>query len=76
MSESEHLSYLEWQALVVLYRNRERESSPMRYVGLQATINALIKREPPLAHWVGKSSDHQVHITQDGVALCEMKADD
>lgn len=73
-AESIHLGYLEWQALVVLYRNRDRASSPVRYVGLDATIKALIKHHPPLAVWVGKPSDHQVHITTEGIALYEAGA--
>ena len=72
--ESIHLGYLEWQALVVLYRNRDRESSPVRYVGLEATIKTLIKHHPPLVAWVGKPSDHQVHITTEGIALYEAGA--
>lgn len=71
MSESADISYLEWQALIILYRNRERKSSPARYVGLDATITSLLKRQPPLAEWVGKQVDHQVHITSAGIALCE-----
>lgn len=71
MTESTQLGYLEWQALVVLYRNRDRVSSPVRYVGLDATIKSLIKHHPPLAAWVGKPSNNQVHITTEGVALCE-----
>ena len=71
MSESANINYLEWQALVILYRNRERKSSPVRYVGLDATILGLIKHHPPLAEWVGKPADHQVHITSAGIALCE-----
>ncbi|MBI1256238.1 MAG: hypothetical protein GC204_02095 [Chloroflexi bacterium] len=71
MTESTHIDYLEWQALVVLYRNRERTSSPVKYVGLQATVTRLIKHQPPLATWVGKSSDNQVHITPEGISLYE-----
>jgi hypothetical protein len=71
MSESTSLGFLEWQALVVLYRYRDKESSPVRYVGLDATIKSLIKRHPPLAAWVGKPSANQIHITIDGIALCE-----
>ena len=76
MADSARLNYLEWQALVVLYRNRQRESSPLRYVGLEATIHGLIKHQPPLAQWVGKSSQQQVHITDEGVALYETGTDD
>lgn len=71
MSESADISYLEWQALVILYRNRDRKSSPARYVGLDATIMSLLKHHPPLAAWIGKPVDHQVHITGAGIALCE-----
>src|SRR5215211_8013363 len=71
MSERADINYLQWQALVILYRNRERKSSPVRYVGLDATILGLIKHHPPLAAWVGKPADHQVHITSAGIARCE-----
>ncbi len=71
MSESTHLDYLEWQALVILYRNKERTSSPTRYVGLPATVTRLIKRQPPLAEWVGKPSENQIHITPAGISLYE-----
>ncbi len=72
MPEKIHLEYLEWQALVVLYRYREKASSPLRYVGLDHTLTALIKHQPPLAKWVGKPADKQVHITEEGVALYEL----
>ena len=68
------IDYLEWQALVVLYRNRERTSSPLKYVGLKATIAKLIKHQPPLAAWVGKPSENQVHITTEGISLYETGA--
>ncbi|MFN8380246.1 MAG: hypothetical protein U0452_16425 [Anaerolineae bacterium] len=71
MSESADMSYLEWQALVILYQNRERASSPVRYVGLDSTIKRLIDHRPPLAMWVGKPSQNQVHITNAGIALWE-----
>jgi hypothetical protein len=71
MPEKIHLDYLEWQALVVLYRYREKASSPVRYVGLANTLTALIKHQPPLAKWIGKPSEKQVHITDEGVALYE-----
>lgn len=71
MHESADISYLEWQALVILYRNRERKSSPVRYVGLDATITRLIKHHPPLAEWVGKPAENQVHITTAGIEVCE-----
>ncbi len=74
MVEKTALDYLQWQALVVLYRNRDRVSSPMRYVGLQHTVNGLIKHQPPLVEWVGKPSEHQVHITAQGIALYESGA--
>jgi hypothetical protein len=65
------LSYLEWQALSLLYRYRDRSSSPVRYVGLPATISALAHRHPPLAQWVGKASENQIHITDEGIAYYE-----
>ena len=71
MTQSTNIDYLEWQALVVLYRNRERTSSPLKYVGLKATIAKLIKHQPPLAAWVGKPSENQVHITTEGISLYE-----
>ena len=74
MPESQDINYLEWQALVILYRNRERKSSPGRYVGLNSTITQLIHHHPPLAEWVGKSSDNQVHITSAGISLYETGA--
>ena len=74
MAESAALDYLEWQALVILYRNKERTSSPLRYVGLKNAITGLIKHQPPLAAWVGKPSENMVHITTDGIALYETGA--
>jgi hypothetical protein len=71
MSETEtvYLQHLEWQALLVLYRHRDRESSPLRHVGFKTTIGALVRHQPPLAEWVGKPVDNQVHITEAGIAL-------
>jgi len=74
MTQNANINYLEWQALVVLYRNRERASSPLRYVGLKDTITKLIKHHPPLAAWVGKPSENQVHITIEGISLYETGA--
>ena len=71
MDKSANINYLEWQALVILYRNRERISSPTRYVGSDATIISLVKHHPPLAEWVGKKADQQVHITNAGIARYE-----
>jgi hypothetical protein len=71
MAEKAALDYLQWQALVILYRNRERASSPVRYVGLATTVTNLIKHHPPLAQWVGSPSNNQVHITPAGIALYE-----
>ena len=71
MADKASLDYLEWQALIVLYRNRDRVSSPLRYVGLKETIVSLIKHQPPLAAWVGKPSESQVHITLEGIAFYE-----
>jgi hypothetical protein len=65
------LNYSEWQALAVLYKHRDRVSSPLRYVGLKPAIVALTKHDPPLAQWVGKASKEQVHITIEGVAYYE-----
>ena len=72
MTEKVHLDYLEWQALIILYRNKDRVSSPQRYVGLPNTITALIKHQPPLAQWVGKPSAKQVHITDAGISFYEV----
>ncbi len=69
MSETVYLQHLEWQALLVLYRHKDKVSSPLRYVGFKNTIVALMRHQPPLAEWVGKPSDNQVHITEAGVAL-------
>ena len=69
MSETIYLQHLEWQALLVLYRHKDKVSSPLRYVGFKTTISALMKHHPPLAEWVGKPSDTQVHITEAGIAL-------
>jgi len=69
MSEAVYLQHLEWQALLVLYRQKDRESSPLRHVGYKTTIASLVRHHPPLATWVGKPSDNQVHITEAGIAL-------
>jgi len=61
------LAHLEWQALLVLYRHREKASVPLRYVGFKTTVSALIRHEPPLAQWVGKPTDNQVQITEAGL---------
>ena len=74
MAEDVHLDYLEWQALLILYRHRDRLSSPVRYVGLDATISGLIKHHPPLVQWVGKPSEKQVHITSEGISLYEVNS--
>lgn len=71
MSEIVYLQHLEWQALLVLYRQKDKESSPLRYVGFKTTISALMRHNPPLAEWVGKPVDNQVHITEAGIALYE-----
>lgn len=70
------LTYLEHVALNLLYQYRDRVSSPVRYVALPATIDALIRHQPPLAQWVGKRSDNQVHITPAGIAFCEAGYED
>ena len=72
MSEAVYLQYLEWQALLVLYRHRERVSSPLRFVGFKTTVASLIRHQPPLAEWVGKPADNQVHITDAGIALYQV----
>ena len=69
MTEAVYLPHLEWQALLVLYRHKDRVSSPLRLVGFKTTISALTRHNPPLAEWVGKPSDEQVHITADGLVL-------
>jgi len=69
MSEAIYLQNLEWQALLVLYRHRERASSPLRFVGFKTTVSSLVRHQPPLAEWVGKPTDNQVHITDAGLAL-------
>lgn len=71
MSENIRLGHLEWQALLVLYRHRERESSPMRFVGFKAALLGLMRHQPPLAQWVGKPADTQVHITEAGISFYE-----
>ncbi len=72
MTEITYLPYLEWQALLVLYRHRDRESSPLRHVGFKTNVSALVRHEPPLAEWIGKPTDNQVHITEAGIALYKM----
>jgi hypothetical protein len=74
MDEPERLAYLEWLALANLYKHRDRKSSPVRYVGLEATIAGLINHRPPLAEWIGKSSENQVHITAEGILRYEFEA--
>jgi hypothetical protein len=69
MSEYIRLGHLEWQALLVLYRHRERESSPLRLVGFKAALMGLIRHQPPLAQWIGKPADQQVHITEAGIVF-------
>lgn len=69
MSETVYLQHLEWQALLVLFRQKDQESSPLRAVGFRTTITALVRHHPPLAAWVGKPADNQVHITEAGIAL-------
>lgn len=71
METINRLTYLEWIALRVLYQHRDRPSSPLRYVGLPATVSALIQHQPPLAEWIGKPADQQIHITAAGIATCE-----
>jgi hypothetical protein len=65
------LAYLEWMALSILYKYRDNASSPLKYVGLEATVDALMHHQPPLAQWVGKAAQHQVHITAEGIAHYE-----
>lgn len=70
-NQSKPLGYLEWVALVTLYQQRHRVSSPVRYVGLPTTVKSLIEHQPPLAEWIGNHSNNQVHITPEGVATYE-----
>lgn len=72
MPDVVRLEHLEWQAMLVLYRHRDRESSPLRFVGFKTTVSALIRHQPPLAQWVGKPSDNQVHITDEGIAFYKL----
>lgn len=65
------LNYLQWVALMTLYRLRERPSSPVQYVGGDATVKALIAHHPPFVQWIGHPNDLQVHITIEGIAVCE-----
>lgn len=71
MTETIYLQHLEWQALLVLYRQRAQPSSALRSVGFKSTVMSLIRHEPPLAEWVGKPTNNQLHITEAGVALYE-----
>lgn len=71
MSDNGRLRHLEWQALMILYSHRERESSPMRLVGYKPALTGLMRYDPPLARWVGKASDQLVHITDAGIARYE-----
>lgn len=71
MSETLYLPHLEWQAILVLYRQRDKASSALRFVGFKTTVNALMRHHPPLAKWVGNPSDNQIHITEAGIALYE-----
>jgi len=72
VTETIYLQYLEWQALLVLYRHRDRAATPLRFVGFKTTVSALVRRQPALAEWVGKPSDNQVHITEAGIAFYEI----
>ena len=67
MSETLYLPHLEWQALLVLYRQKDKESSLLRSVGFKTTAAALTRHEPPLAEWVGKPSNNELHITEAGI---------
>ncbi len=67
MSETLYLPHLEWQALLVLYRQKDKESSQLRSVGFKTTAAALTRHEPPLAEWVGKPSNNELHITEAGI---------
>ena len=72
MPEAVYLQYLEWQALLVLYRHRERPSSPLRFVGFKTTVTSLVRHQPPLAEWIGKPTDNQVHITEAGMEIYQV----
>ncbi len=71
MAQERTLSYLEWIALSTLYKYRDKASSPVRYIGLMATITHLMDRQPALAARVGKPAENQIHITPEGIALYE-----
>ncbi len=73
MSEVLYLPHLEWQALLVLYRQRDQVSSPLRSVGFKTTASALTRHEPPLAEWIGKPADNQLHITEAGIVQYGVK---
>lgn len=76
METTHPLSYIEWVALSVLYQHRDRPSSPVRYVGLLATVKRLIEHKPPLAAWIGKPADNQIHITTAGIAAYQAAHED
>ncbi|MEP7293306.1 MAG: hypothetical protein ABI835_16090 [Chloroflexota bacterium] len=67
MTIHSRLLHLEWQALIVLYSHRERESTPMRLVGFKPALSGLMRHDPPLACWVGKPAELRVHITDEGI---------
>lgn len=75
METIKRLNYPEWIALQLLYQHRERPSSPLRYIGLPATINGLLQRQPPLVQWIGKAADQQLHITPAGITTFEAAGD-
>jgi hypothetical protein len=52
----------------VLYRHRDRTSSPLRLVGNKPAVMGLIRHSPPLAAWVGSPTNNEVHITNEGLA--------
>lgn len=75
METIKRLSYPEWIALRLLYQHRVRSSSPLRYIGLPATITALLQRQAALVQWIGKAADQQVHITPAGITVFEAAGD-
>ncbi len=75
MSQNFRLAHLEWQALLVLYRHREREASPLRLVGNRSALLGLMRHEPPLAAWVGHPTHNQVHITTEGLTYYQTAHD-
>ena len=66
-SEFDRLAHLEWQALIVLYRHRNDESTPLRFVGFKPAVSRLVRHQPPLAQWVGSPNENLLRITEEGI---------